>query len=260
MNFQTGNLGANAQNISGVEFDVTHGVRAERRQGAFQTWHSGLPLRWHAGGPEMSRSDSRQVQLALKAVFDRVMAAAAIFALLPLIVFVAIAIKATSRGPVFFKQLREGKDGRLFRAYKFRSMRTDLEDPTGLAQTVEGDTRVTRVGAFLRRTSIDELPQLFNVLRGDMSIVGPRPHVPGMLAAGQRYDRVVPYYHQRSAVLPGITGWAQCNGLRGSTSNPERAIARIEHDLAYIQNYSLLLDLKIILLTLRNEFLVGNGN
>jgi len=205
-------------------------------------------------------SRSRQLQLALKRAMDIVLTVPGLVFLGPLFLFVALAIKLTSPGPVYFVQEREGMGGRRFRAFKFRTMYSDRCDPSGVSHTIENDPRVTPLGRWLRRTSIDELPQLFNVLRGDMSLVGPRPHVAGMLAAGQPYDRVVPFYAVRHQVLPGITGWAQVNGLRGRIETLEQARARIEHDIAYVHNFSLALDLKILARTLLVEFVTGSGD
>jgi lipopolysaccharide/colanic/teichoic acid biosynthesis glycosyltransferase len=138
-------------------------------------------------------------------------------------------------------------------------MYTHLGDHGGTHQATRHDPRVTRVGRMLRRTSLDELPQLFNVLKGDMSIVGPRPHVPGMLAGGMLYEQLVPYYFQRHSVRPGITGLAQISGCRGETNQPDVAIARIDYDLDYIESWSPWVDIKIIAKTCRREFLSGQG-
>jgi lipopolysaccharide/colanic/teichoic acid biosynthesis glycosyltransferase len=196
---------------------------------------------------------------AYKRMFDLVAASAGLLFLLPVFVAIAVAIKATSPGPVFFRQYRYGYRNRLFRIYKFRTMHTALGDSSGRRQTVAQDARITRVGRMLRKTSLDEIPQLINVLKGDMSLVGPRPHVPGMLAAGMLYEDLVPYYFQRHAVRPGITGLAQVSGLRGSTEDGEAAIARVDCDLDYIEHRSLQLDLAIIIRTARKEFLGGSG-
>lgn len=208
--------------------------------------------------PAVARGPSR-IEGAVKRGADIVVAALAIFALLPAFVLVALAIKLTSPGAVLFRQVREGRQGRLIRVFKFRTMCVDQEDASGIHQTIHADARTTPVGRFLRAASIDELPQLLNVILGDMSLVGPRPHVPGMLAAGRPYDELVPYYHDRRLMRPGITGWAQANGLRGPTVNAAKAIARIDHDLYYIENFSLWLDFRIIVMTLRHEFLGGSG-
>jgi lipopolysaccharide/colanic/teichoic acid biosynthesis glycosyltransferase len=223
------------------------------------TRQSGLPLTSLDSVPVLPRLEPRLQALKLKRMFDVIVAAAVLIALLPLLVIVAFLVKITSSGPVFFRQMREGINGTRFEILKFRSMREDVLDPTGIDQTVKDDPRVTRFGRAIRRTSIDELPQLINVLRGDMSLVGPRPHVPGMRAAGVPYRDLVPYYDQRLSVLPGITGWAQANGLRGETVSARLARARIDHDLAYVQNFSLWLDLQILLMTVRNEFVSGSG-
>lgn len=143
--------------------------------------------------------------------------------------------------------------------YKFRTMYRHLGDAAGIAQAKAGDQRVTPIGRFLRKRSIDELPQLLNVLRGEMSIVGPRPHPIGMLAAGQKYNQFVPYYSFRLVMRPGLSGWAQCNGLRGPTDAPDLARARIDHDVAYVQNFTTMLDAKVILRTLLRETLSGTG-
>lgn len=194
-----------------------------------------------------------------KRILDVTAASLALLFFAPLFIAIAIAIKTTSRGPIFFQQYRYGYRNRLFKIYKFRSMRVDLSDYAGTTQTVQGDSRITRVGRILRNTSLDEIPQLINVVKGDMSLVGPRPHVPGMLAANMPYEDLVPYYFQRHTALPGITGLAQVSGCRGSTIEPGLAIARIDHDLDYIEKWSLRMDLMIIARTVRREFLSGSG-
>jgi polysaccharide biosynthesis protein PslA len=160
---------------------------------------------------------------------------------------------------VLFHQYRYGYRNRRFKIYKFRSMRTDAGDRAGVKQTVQGDSRITPVGRLLRKTSLDEIPQLFNVIWGDMSLVGPRPHVPGMLAANLPYEDLVPYYFNRHIARPGITGLAQVSGCRGSTVEPNRAISRIDYDLDYIEKWSLRMDVMIIARTVRREFLSGSG-
>lgn len=194
-----------------------------------------------------------------KRVFDITAAGAAILFFAPFLIVFAIIIKATSPGPVFFTQYRYGYRNRFFKIYKFRSMRTDVGDKRGIKQTIEGDARVTPIGKLLRKTSLDEIPQLINVLKGDMSLVGPRPHVPGMLAANVPYEDLVPYYFQRHSARPGITGLAQVSGCRGSTVEAPRAISRIDYDLDYIEKWSMRMDIMIIVRTVRREFLSGSG-
>lgn len=198
-------------------------------------------------------------QIFTKRLLDISGAVAAIFLLAPLFLLIAIAIKLTSPGPVVFCQERVGKDGQLFAAYKLRTMHIERCDRSGIVHTAKDDPRITQLGRFLRRTSIDELPQLFNVLRGEMSLVGPRPHVPAMLAAGVRYAEAVPYYHMRHKVLPGMTGWAQINGARGRIETMEQARQRIDFDIAYAQHFSVLLDLRILWMTVLSEFITGSG-
>ena len=194
-----------------------------------------------------------------KRTFDIVAASAALLFFSPLLIAIAFGIKLTSRGPVLFHQYRYGYRNRRFKIYKFRSMRTDACDVRGVKQTVQGDSRVTAVGKILRKTSLDEIPQLINVNKGDMSLVGPRPHVPGMLAADLPYEDLVPYYFQRHSARPGITGLAQVSGCRGSTVEAGRAISRIDYDLDYIERWSLRMDIMIIVRTVRREFLSGSG-
>lgn len=201
----------------------------------------------------------KRAHLFLKRVSDVSLSASALLLLLPLLLLVAFAIKLESRGPVLFKQIRWGMNGRKITVYKFRSMFTDQSDETGVAQTVANDPRVTRVGRFIRRTNIDELPQLLNVLRGDMALVGPRCHAVGMLAAGVPYEELVPEYHLRHAMRPGLTGLAQMRGLRGPTDRASKARARISCDLYYIRNFSIWLDLYIIIQTIRSELRGGSG-
>ncbi|PZM15572.1 exopolysaccharide biosynthesis protein [Rhizobium tubonense] len=190
---------------------------------------------------------------------DIVLSAAALLILAPLLVVIAVAIRVESKGSPLFSQIRWGKDGRKILVFKFRSMRSDLGDPTGVAQTIKGDPRITRVGALLRRTNLDELPQIYNVLRGDMSLVGPRCHAIGMLAGGMLYEELVPEYHNRHSMRPGLTGLAQMRGLRGPTDKAAKARARIASDLRYVRNFSLLLDVKILIGTIANELRGGQG-
>jgi Undecaprenyl-phosphate glucose phosphotransferase len=196
-----------------------------------------------------------------KAAFDRIIGGLALVALSPLMLAAAIAIKLDSRGPVLFKQIRFGFNNELIQVYKFRSMSDELADPAADKLVTRDDPRVTRVGRFLRRTSIDELPQLFNVVfRGDLSLVGPRPHAIHAKAADRQYDEVVEGYFARHRMKPGITGWAQINGWRGETDTREKIQKRVDHDLYYIENWSIFLDIYILfktpfaLLTGRNAY------
>lgn len=227
---------------------------------ASHSLQSGLPLKWSESGPIAPvPSLRRTLSLGVKRAMDIVLSLGALIFFAPFLLAVAIAVKLTTRGSVLFTQDRVGLGGRHFRTYKFRTMHADLSDPTGRQQTVRNDARVSSTGRFLRRYSIDELPQLLNVLRGDMSIIGPRPHVAGMLAAGVAYEELVPYYNMRHLMKPGLSGWAQANGYRGPTENALSARARVNHDIAYIQNFSPALDARIILMTLQSEFFSGNG-
>ena len=188
--------------------------------------------------------------VVLKTIFDRVVGALALVALSPLLLAVAIAVKLDSRGPVLFRQKRYGFNNEPVEVFKFRSMYVDKLDFTATKQVTRDDPRVTRVGRFIRKTSMDELPQLFNVVfKGNLSLVGPRPHAVHAKAADRQYDDVVDGYFARHRVKPGITGWAQINGWRGETDTPIKIQRRVEHDLAYIENWSLFFDLYILLIT-----------
>jgi lipopolysaccharide/colanic/teichoic acid biosynthesis glycosyltransferase len=200
------------------------------------------------------------VLLGAKRAVDVLGATFGLLLLTPLLIGIAIAIKLTSRGPIFFRQKRYGYHNRRFHIYKFRTMYTHLSDYRGTRQTTPGDPRVTPFGRILRKSSLDELPQLINVLIGDMSLVGPRPHVPGMLAGGLLYEELTPYYFQRHNMRPGITGLAQVSGYRGDTSVPLSAIERLDHDLQYIEKWSLWLDFSIIIRTLIREIIAGSGD
>jgi Undecaprenyl-phosphate glucose phosphotransferase len=186
----------------------------------------------------------------LKAISDYLLATAALaVAALPMLL-IALAVKLDSPGPVLFRQRRTGFNDRPFDVFKFRTMYADAADHLALRQVQAGDERVTRVGRILRRTSLDELPQLFNVLRGDMSFVGPRPHAPDTRAGQRRFDEVVKNYASRHRVKPGLTGLAQVRGLRGPTPTERQILLRVESDLEYIAHWSLWLDFLIILRTL----------
>jgi Undecaprenyl-phosphate glucose phosphotransferase len=186
---------------------------------------------------------------AVKWLEDKLLSLAILALIWPVLIIVAIAVKLDSPGPIFFRQPREGYNNRTFHVLKFRSMRTDAEQVDAIVQASRSDPRITRVGGFIRRTSLDELPQFFNVLKGDMSIVGPRPHAPSTRAGGRLFSDVVSSYASRHRVKPGITGWAQVHGWRGETNTEDQLVRRLEHDLYYIENWSLLLDLYIIIRT-----------
>ncbi|AEC21731.1 putative carbamoyl phosphate synthase large subunit [Pusillimonas sp. T7-7] len=222
---------------------------------------SDMPLLNHRAGEvaglytlDLSFSPMEGPARVVKRLEDLVVGAAISLLVLPVCLVIAIAIKCTSPGPILFKQYRTGINGRRFKVYKFRSMEVHEEGSGQVTQASFGDPRITRLGAFLRRTSLDELPQFYNVLQGRMSIVGPRPHA---LAHNEFYKDEVESYMQRHKVKPGITGWAQVNGYRGETDTVEKMEKRVEHDLWYIDNWSLGLDLKIIAKTVYKGFLNG---
>ena len=184
-----------------------------------------------------------------KWIFDKLAGLVALVLLAPVMGLVALAVKLDSRGPVLFRQKRYGFNNELIEVYKFRSMFTDRCDAGAVQLVTKTDARVTKVGRFIRRASLDELPQLFNVLKGDLSLVGPRPHAVQAKAGTQLYDEVVDGYFARHKVKPGITGWAQINGWRGETDTQEKIQKRVEHDLYYIENWSVFFDLYILLKT-----------
>ena len=185
--------------------------------------------------------------VVMKWLFDKIVGSIILLITSPLMLLAAIAIKLDSRGPIFFKQKRYGFNNELIEVYKFRSMYVDQCDPTAARLVQRGDPRVTRVGAFIRKTSIDELPQLINVMfKGNLSLVGPRPHAVHAKAANRLYDEAVDGYFARHRVKPGITGWAQISGWRGETDTQEKIERRVEHDLYYIENWSVLFDLFIL--------------
>jgi lipopolysaccharide/colanic/teichoic acid biosynthesis glycosyltransferase len=198
-------------------------------------------------------------QFAFKRATDIAVSGLALLVLLPCFLAIAAAIVIENRGPVFFSQMRWGQGGRLIKIYKFRSMRSDMCDASGVKQTTANDPRVTRIGAFLRKTNLDELPQLINIFTGDMSLVGPRCHVPGMLGAGVLYEDLVRDYHIRHLVRPGLTGLAQMKGFRGPTDTEEAARGRISNDIDYIRDFSVIGDFKILIGTAVREFGGGTG-
>lgn len=191
-----------------------------------------------------------------KDLLDRVMALGILVLILPLMLLIALAIKLESRGPVIFRQLRHGRDGRPFMVYKFRTMRREAANVSAARQATRNDPRITALGRLLRRTSLDELPQFFNVLQGNMSVVGPRPHP---VELNELYREQIERYMWRHKVKPGITGWAQINGFRGETDTLDKMRKRIEFDLYYLDHWSLWLDIKIILMTVVRGFTDRNA-
>lgn len=230
---------------------------------------SACPVRVHLGdspaAPKLTNRESSEISQGirtvtfsanhftawhriLKAIEDRVLAALLIVVLFPVFAVTAIAVKLESRGPVIYRQPRYGFNNQVFNVFKFRSMTHNevRSDTEGRQQATKGDPRITAVGAFIRRTSIDELPQLFNVLGGSMSLVGPRPH---SVEHNEEYGRLINRYFARHKVKPGITGLAQVNGLRGRTDTLEKMEYRVKYDLYYVENWSILMDLEILALT-----------
>jgi putative colanic acid biosynthesis UDP-glucose lipid carrier transferase len=204
---------------------------------------------------DLSASPMQGFNRVVKGLEDRVLSVLILLTISPLMLAIALGVKRSSPGPVFFRQRRNGWDGREIEVWKFRTMQVHREDD-GVTQARRDDPRVTRFGAFLRRTSLDELPQFINVLQGHMSIVGPRPHA---VEHNEEFKGLVDHYMQRHKVKPGITGWAQINGWRGETDTVDKMKRRIEHDLYYIENWSLGFDLKIIFLTLFRGFVHKNA-
>jgi len=205
---------------------------------------------------DLSASPVTGTTRLLKATEDRLLALLILVLISPLMVAIAIAVKFSSPGPIYFKQKRNGWNGSVINVYKFRSMYLHQEDDGQVTQATQRDPRITPLGRFLRRTSLDELPQFINVLQGRMSIVGPRPHA---VAHNDYYKQHVPRYMLRHKVKPGITGWAQVHGLRGETDTLEKMEKRVEYDLFYIEHMSLWLDLKIMAMTVFKGFASRNA-
>jgi undecaprenyl-phosphate galactose phosphotransferase/putative colanic acid biosynthesis UDP-glucose lipid carrier transferase len=204
---------------------------------------------------DVQRGPLTRVEQAIKRLFDIVVAGSILVMLAPLMLATALAVKLDSPGPVIFRQRRNGFNGREFRIYKFRTM-TVLEDGPNVAQASKTDVRVTRIGRILRRYSIDELPQLWNVLSGEMSLVGPRPHA---IVHDDEYGAQIVNYAFRHHVKPGISGWAQVNGYRGGTPRLEQMTRRVDLDLWYINNWSIGLDMRILLRTCFETFRASNA-
>lgn len=200
----------------------------------------------------LQRQKQRGWPLYVKRTIDVCGALAALVLLSPFLLLVAVAIRLESEGPALFRQTRFGFAGRPFMIWKFRSMKHASADPSGSALTTRGDARVTRIGAFIRATSIDELPQLVNILLGDLSFVGPRPHPAGAKAGAVLYDVLIPNFQARYRVRPGLTGLAQSHGLRGNTDTEKKLLDRFEKDMEYVESWSIMLDLRILLKTVHH--------
>ncbi len=234
-----------SEKLGVMPVDINLAFPTERLHRRFRDWVSayGVPLMQIGAKPLTDR------QVFVKRVEDLALGLLITVAASPILLSAAIAIRLESRGPVLFRQPRHGFNDTVFNIYKFRTMHVDRADPSGRARTTRNDPRVTRVGRFLRRWSIDELPQLFNVIKGDMSLIGPRPHPVGMLAADSDYRAAVANYAARHRMKPGITGWAQVAGYRGEAETIEKAKRRVDLDLEYIAHWSPLFDVRILLLT-----------
>lgn len=205
---------------------------------------------------DLSVSPISGVARLVKRLEDLIIGSLICLLISPVCLLIVLAIKLTSPGPILFKQYRTGVNGKNFKVYKFRSMKVHQEAAGAVTQATKGDSRITPIGSFMRKTSLDELPQFFNVIQGRMSIVGPRPHA---LAHNEYYKDLVESYMKRHKVKPGITGWAQVNGLRGETDTLDKMERRVRYDLWYIDNWSLWLDLKIIFLTVFKGFINKNA-
>ena len=197
----------------------------------------------------LARRPLRSWSLVVKELEDKLIALVLLLLLLPVFALLALAVRLDSPGPVLFRQSRVGLNNRPFDILKFRSMRWDPRATDEIEQTQRTDSRITQIGGYLRKTSLDELPQLFNVLRGEMSLVGPRPHAVTMRTQNMLGDEIVVDYKHRHRMKPGITGWAQINGHRGATDTTDQLRQRVEHDLYYIENWSFWFDLRILLTT-----------
>ncbi len=240
--------------------DTLEALRSTVADVCLTTDLAGLAYRGHQFGavganPVISIGEKplKDWRAAKKACFDFVVGALALVLLSPLFALLALAIRLDSAGPVLFRQPRLGFNNRLFVCYKFRTMHADMTDLMADRQTVRGDPRITRVGRWMRKFSLDELPQLVNVMNGSMSLVGPRPHAPNTKAADRLFAEVVREYAQRHRVKPGITGWAQVNGWRGETATVEQVENRVRCDLYYIDNWSIFFDLRIVAMTVLRE-------
>ena len=243
---------------SAVVQDIVHALRHETGNIRYMPGVGDLPLINHRVTPiggifslDISLSPMDDFNLVIKRLEDIVLSSIILMLISPVCLMIAAAIKLTSPGPVLFKQYRHGRNKEIIKVYKFRSMKVHEEAAGQVTQATRSDSRITKVGAFLRRTSLDELPQFFNVLQGRMSIVGPRPHA---LAHNEEYKELVQSYMKRHKIKPGITGLAQVNGYRGETDTLEKMQKRVEYDLRYLNEWSLWLDIKIVFLTVFKGF------
>jgi len=221
---------------------------------AYQFPNASYSKAWGVGMLDAYERPLKNWHSVTKRIEDRLFAVLILLFVAPLMLSIAIAIRLETRGPILFRQRRYGFSNELIEVYKFRTLYFDQTDWNDEKQVTKNDPRVSKVGAFLRRSGLDELPQLFNVLKGEMSIVGPRPHPTQTKAGGMLFEDVVLEYFSRHRVKPGITGWAQVNGWKGETDTKEKIQRRVEHDLYYIDRWSVWFDLKIILLTPRAMF------
>jgi len=196
--------------------------------------------------PSRATGHTRHRTLFLKRIVDVAGAVLGLIVFSPVLVLAVLWISAVDGGRPIFRQERLGLHGKFFVIYKFRTVRAQYNDPTGRTIFGREDARLLPLGSFMRASRLDELPQLVNILRGDMSLVGPRPHVPHMIVDGQDYGSLVPLYDRRTEMVPGLTGWAQCNGLNGPVRTQQEAEARLDHDLVYLQRFSIGFDLKIM--------------
>lgn len=231
-------------------------LNSQSGSGGVRCSQSGLFIYLKGGFPQEPRNGPlKHLARVCKRAFDMSLASITLSMLAPVFLLAAISVKLSSTGPVFCRELRYGEGGRQFRIYRFRCRSDDVYDAARLDQIASDDEHITPVGRFLRTSNIDQLPQLYNILIGDMSFIGPRAHPVGLLAEGCRYDELVPYYHLRHSVKPGLSGWAQINDLCGPTCDAHIAQARIDHDIAYVQNFSLLLDFRIAGMTIWRDML-----
>ena len=235
-----------------VALPVAAGERMEDLRAVLEEVPIGVALFMPQEGRLLALADApiSGVAGAVKRAEDLLLGGLALILSSPLMALIALAIRLDSPGPVLFRQARTGRGGRVFQVLKFRTMQHHLADPGAARQARQGDARLTRIGAWLRRLSLDELPQLFNVLRGQMSLVGPRPHVPGTRAGDRPFEQAAERYAARHRVRPGITGLAQVRGLRGPTETEEKLRRRVAADLEYIERWSLWLDLWVLARTI----------